>query len=56
MAKKGEKSDEYSDNAREFISEHIEKHKDDGMKQDRAVAAAMDEARRKGYKVPDEKD
>lgn len=50
-----QKDSEYSDKAREFISEHVKKHKDEGMKQDRAVAAAMDEARRKGYKVPDER-
>jgi hypothetical protein len=47
---------EYSEKAREFISDHIEKHREEGMERDRAVAAAMDEARRKGLKVPDEKD
>lgn len=50
------KDSEYSDNAREFIGRHIEKHmEEDDMKQDQAVAAAMDEARRKGMKVPDKK-
>lgn len=50
------KDSEYSEKAREFIGKHVEKHmEEDGMKQDRAVAAAMDEARRKGLKVPDEK-
>lgn len=50
------KDEEYSQTAREFISDHIEKHREEGMKQDRAVAAAMSEARRKGLKVPEEKD
>ena len=51
------KDSEYSDKAREFISRHVEKHmEEDDMKQDRAVAAAMDEARRKGLKVPDKED
>jgi len=51
-----EKKSEYSDNAREFISEHTKKHiKEDDMPQDQAVAAAMSEARRKGMKVPEEK-
>ncbi|HET6403750.1 MAG TPA: hypothetical protein VFH78_03825 [Candidatus Thermoplasmatota archaeon] len=48
-----EKSD-YSETSREFISEHIRKHRHEGMPQDQAVAAAMSEARRKGMKVPDE--
>ena len=48
---------EYSEKAREFISRHVEKHmEEDGMKQERAVAAAMNEAREKGYKVPDKED
>ena len=50
---KGSGSD-YSENAREFISEHIKEHRKEGMPQDQAVAAAMSEARRKGMKVPDE--
>lgn len=46
---------EYSEKAREFISKEIEHLVEDkGYEQDRAVAAAMDMARRKGYKVPDE--
>lgn len=53
----GKRDSDYSENAREFIGKEIEHHKkDQGMEQDRAVAAAMDEARRKGYKVPDKKD
>lgn len=48
-----EKSD-YSKEAREFVSEHIRAHRREGMPQDQAVAAAMDEARRKGLKVPEE--
>ena len=51
MAEK--KESEYSENAREFIHEHIKEHRDDGMPQRQAVAAAMSEARRKGMKVPD---
>lgn len=47
---------DYSENAREFVSEHIKKHRHEGMPQDQAVAAAMSEARRKGLKVPEEKD
>lgn len=50
-----DKSD-YSENAREFVSDHIKKHRHEGMPQDQAVAAAMSEARRKGLKVPEEKD
>lgn len=50
-----EKSD-YSENAREFVSDHIKKHRHEGMPQDQAVAAAMSEARRKGLKVPEEKE
>ena len=46
---------EYSERSREFISEHIKEHREDGMPQDQAVAAAMSEARRKGMKVPEEK-
>ena len=46
---------EYSKEAREFISEHIKEHRHEGMPQDQAVAAALDEARRKGMKVPEEK-
>lgn len=46
------KESEYSDDAREFVSEHIREHRKEGMPQDQAVAAAMDEARRKGMKVP----
>jgi hemerythrin len=54
MAEKDE--DESSDEAREFISKEIKHHVDDqDMPQDQAVAAAMSEARKKGYKVPEEK-
>lgn len=53
MAEK-EKKQEYSEEAREFLSEHIREHRHEGMPQDQAVAAAMDEARRKGLKVPEE--
>lgn len=46
----------YSDEARAFIEKEIRHHvKDQGMPQDQAVAAAMEEARKKGYKVPEEK-
>lgn len=48
------KDDDYSENAREFIAEHIKEHRHQGMPQDQAVAAAMSEARRKGLKVPEE--
>ena len=45
----------YSEEAREFVSKEIKHHvEDQGMPQDQAVAAAMSEARRKGYKVPKE--
>ena len=50
-----EKSSEYSDEAREFLEKEIKHHvEDEGMEQDQAVAAAMSEARRKGFKVPAE--
>jgi hypothetical protein len=42
----------YSGSARRTISQHIKKHKKEGMGQKRAVAAAMSEARRKGQKAP----
>ena len=46
----------YSKQAREFVSKEIKHHvKDEHMEQDRAVAAAMSEARRKGLKVPKDK-
>ena len=52
-----EKGSGYSKEAREFISKEIEHHVEDkGMPQDQAVAAAHSEARRKGLKVPSEKD
>lgn len=51
MAEKPEDS-EYSEEARAFIHEHVKEHRHEGMPQDQAVAAAMDEARRKGLKVP----
>lgn len=45
----------YGEEARAFLSEEIRHHvKDKGMPQDQAVAAAMSEARRKGYQVPRE--
>ncbi len=45
---------EYSDQAREFISKEVSHlMKDKGMSQKRAVAAAHDIAKRKGMKVPD---
>ena len=49
-----EKDEGYSEEARKFISDHIKEHRHEGMPQDQAVAAAMDEARRKGLKVPQE--
>jgi hypothetical protein len=50
------KKEGYSEEAREFIEKEVKHHVDDqGMPQDQAVAAAMSEARRKGYKVPPEK-
>ena len=52
-----EKDSGYSEKAREFLDKEIEHHVEDkGMKQDQAVAAAMSEARKKGYKVPEEED
>lgn len=54
MAEKKQADTGYGEEAREFISEHIKKHRHEGMPQDQAVAAAMDEARRKGLKVPEE--
>jgi len=43
-----------TEEAQNFISQHIEKHiKEDGMKQDQAAAAAYSEARAKGYDVPE---
>jgi hypothetical protein len=50
-----EKDEGYSEEARQFISEHVKEHRYEGMPQDQAVAAAMDEARRRGMKVPEEK-
>lgn len=51
------KDSETSGKAREFISKEIRHLKEDkGYEQDRAVAAALDQARRKGYKVPEEKE
>lgn len=47
------KESEYSEKAREFIHEQVKEHRDEGMPQRQAVAAAMSEARRKGMKVPD---
>lgn len=44
----------YSDEARRFIEAHVKEHRGKGMPQDQAVAAAMNEARRKGLKVPEE--
>ena len=44
----------YSDEARKFIEDHVKEHREKGMPQDQAVAAAMSEARRKGMKVPEE--
>jgi hypothetical protein len=55
MAEKKGRDEGYSEEAREFISEHVRHHKEKGMPQDQAVAAAMDEARRKGMKVPEER-
>lgn len=42
----------YSPKSRDMISKHIKKHKEEGMPQRQAVAAAMSEARRSGKKVP----
>lgn len=43
----------YSEEAREFISEEISHLMNDkGYDHDRAVAAAIEQAREKGYKVP----
>ena len=53
MAEEKERSD-YSDEACEFIGDHVKEHREKGMPQDQAVAAAMSEARRKGLKVPEE--
>jgi hypothetical protein len=56
MAQK-DKDSGYSETAREFLDKEIKHHvEDQGMPQDQAVAAAMSEARRKGYKVPKEKE
>lgn len=51
-----EKKEGYSEESREFIGKHVKEHMHEGMPQDQAVAAAMSEARRKGMKVPEEKD
>jgi hypothetical protein len=40
-----------SKKGRKMVSRHIKLHKREGMPQERAVAAALSEARRKGYKV-----
>jgi hypothetical protein len=40
-----------SKKGRRMVSRHIKLHKREGMPQDQAVAAALSEARRKGYKV-----
>lgn len=37
------------------MQRHIKRHIKKGMEQERAVAAAYSEARRKGYKVPKKK-
>jgi hypothetical protein len=51
-----EKDDgDYGEKARDFLEKEIPHHREKGMPQDQAVAAAMSEARRKGLKVPEEK-
>lgn len=44
----------YSDEAQDYISSKIRKLKGEGKPQDQAVAIAINMARDKGYKVPDE--
>lgn len=41
-----------STEAQEFISKHIKKHLDEGMEENRAKAAAYEEARKEGFDVP----
>ncbi len=56
MAERAKKS-EYSERARKSISKEIKHHVDDEhMPQEQAVAAAMNEAREKGMKVPRQHD
>lgn len=51
-----QKSQQYSDQAREFIDKEISRLvREKNMSQDQAVAAAHDTARRKGMKVPKNK-
>lgn len=40
-----------SKRGRKLVSRHVKKHKQEGMPQEQAVAAALSEARRKGFKV-----
>jgi len=55
-ARRSETKSGYDEEGRGFLEKEIERHVDDqGMPQDQAVAAAMSEARRKGYHVPDRK-
>jgi hypothetical protein len=55
--KKSDSKSGYSDKARDFLEKEIKHHiEDKGMDQDQAVAGAMSEARRKGMKVPAQKD
>ena len=42
----------YSKSARKLISTHVRKHRQDGMPEGQAIAAALSEARRAGKKVP----
>lgn len=42
-----------SPEAYDFMSKHIQKHMDEGMKQDQAIAAAYEEARKEGYQIPE---
>lgn len=46
----------YSSSSRKMISKHVKKHRREGMPQDQAVAAAMDEARRRGLRVPEKEE
>ena len=42
----------YTKKGRAFISKHIRKHRHYGMPMSQAVAAALSEARHKGFKTP----
>jgi len=56
ILEEGKKKSEYSEKAKEFISNKMSKMADEKMPQNQKVAIAMSMARKKGLKVPAEKE